>query len=242
MMISTWMATGSAAGVAAICLPVCRNRAYRHGARQGGMMLPIHFLGKRVSMNEQRRHQRIRFSRSPGVSIGQNGRAGIGALENLSLGGLMLRTDVPLVVGEVFGCEFSVFDSPLIDMPAVVVSKIGDLYGARFQPGPISERLLQAAIDTALAGGNASILSINELQGRKVMRITGGLNNGLRNDFMHSLTRVGVAELDLSGVTAIDNGGMALCLIAVEQYAVKLSARSSCVDAAWSQLPGKAHA
>ena len=191
-------------------------------------------------MREQRRHQRIRFNAPPPVRLGQHGLSGKGTLENLSLGGLMLRTDVALKVGETFGCEFSVFGSPLIDMPAMVVSKIGDLYGARFQAGPISEVLIQEAIDGALAAGKASILSIHDLQGRKVMRIAGGLNNGLRSDFMHSLTRVGVAELDLSGVTEIDSGGLALCLIAAEQYAVSIGARSPCVERMWAGAAGTA--
>jgi hypothetical protein len=184
-------------------------------------------------MSEQRRHQRIRFSMPPRIRVGQFGHAGMGDLENLSLGGLMLRTAVPLNVGEIFGCEFSVFGSPLIDLKAAVVSKVGDVYSARFQTGPISQLLIQDAIEGALALGKASILSIHDLQGRKLMRISGGLNNALRNDFMHGLTRVGVAELDLSGVTAVDPDGLALCRIAVEQYGAAIGGRSSCFDAAW---------
>lgn len=183
---------------------------------------------------EQRRHQRVRFKIPPLVRIGQSGKHGQGELQNLSLGGLMLRTDVPLTVGEVFGCEFSVFGSPLIDMPVFAVSKVGDVYGARFQAGPISELLLQAAIDTAIGAGKASILTINELDGRKIMRITGGLNAGLHNDFMHGLTRVGVAEIDLSRVTDVDSGGLALCRIAAEKYEVSIARRSPCVEAAWA--------
>ena len=141
----------------------------------------------------------------------------------------MLRTDLPLKVGEAFGCEFVVFDSPLIDMSAVVVSKIGDLYGARFQAGPISEWLIQAAIDSALASGKASTLSINELQGRKVMKVVGGLNAGLRNDFIHNLTKVGIDELDLSRVTEIDGEGLDLCRLAMQQHRVGLVQMSSCV-------------
>ena len=38
--------------------------------------------------------------------------------------------------------------------------------------------LILGAIDNALASGKASVLSINDLQGRKVMRIAGGLNAG----------------------------------------------------------------
>ena len=188
-------------------------------------------------MHEQRRHQRIRFNEAPVVKLGFLGRRGRGRLENLSLGGLMVRTDLPLVVGASFGCEFSLFGSPLIDMPAQVVSRIGDLYGARFQAGPISQLLIQDAIAAALASGKASILSTHDLQGRKVMRIAGSFDDGLRNDFMHALTRMGVAEIDLSGVTSIDPASLALCRIATEQYAVSIDKRSPCVDAAWAKLP-----
>lgn len=167
----------------------------------------------------------------PLVRIGQFGLGGAGTLENLSIGGLMLRTELPLKVGEAFGCEFTVFDSPLIDMAGMVASKIGDLFGARFQAGPVSEWLIQDAIDNAIDQGKASILSINDLQGRKVMRITGGLNAGLRNDFMHSLTKVGVDEMDLSGVTEIDSAGLELCRSAIGQFKVGIVNPSPCVRA-----------
>lgn len=182
-------------------------------------------------MNEQRRHQRVRFNTVPLVRIGQAGHAGTGTLENISLGGLMLRTSFPLTVGEVFGCEFVIFNSPLIDTSAVVVNKIGDCYGARFQPGLINERLLQEAIDNAIARGKASTLSIHEQHGRKIMRVAGGLNGGLRNDFIYGLTKVGVAEIDLSGVTDIDRAGHDLCRIAVEQHKVGIMYLSPCVSA-----------
>jgi hypothetical protein len=185
-------------------------------------------------MSEQRRHQRIRFNSPPTILVGQNGQRGKGELQNLSLGGLMLSSDIPLKTGEVFGCEFSVFGSQLIDMPAMVVSKVGEFYSARFQAGPISEILIQEAIDSALASGKASLLSIHDLHGRKVMRIVGGLNSGLTVDFMYSLTK-GVAELDLSAVTQIDSKGMDLCLLAIEKHDVKLGERSHCVNAAWLQ-------
>jgi hypothetical protein len=165
------------------------------------------------------------------MRIGQFGFAGKGQLENLSLVGMMLRTDLPLKVGKAFGSEFVVFESPLIDLTAIVVSRIGDLYGARFQAGPISEWLIQEAIENALTLGKASVLSINELQGRKVMRIAGGLNAGLRNDFMHSLTKMGVDEMDLSGVTEIDSAGIELCRIAVDQHRVGIVRPSPCVRA-----------
>jgi hypothetical protein len=43
-------------------------------------------------MREQRRHQRVRFNIQPLMRIGQFGVGGTGELENISLGGLMLRT------------------------------------------------------------------------------------------------------------------------------------------------------
>lgn len=187
-------------------------------------------------MREQRRHQRIRFNVLPRVRIGQYGFAGAGDLANLSLGGLMVRTELPLKVGEACGCEFTVFDSPLIDISATVVSKIGDRFGARFQAGPISECLILTAINNALASGMASILSVNDLQGSKVMRIAGGMNGSLHNDFMHSLTKTGVDKLDLSAVTEIDDVGLDLCRIAVEQHRVDIIEPSACVRAGMAGL------
>lgn len=189
-------------------------------------------------MREQRRHQRIRFNVLPRVRIGQYGCAGSGELANLSLGGLMVRTELPLKVGEPCGCEFTVFDSPLIDLSATVVSKIGHQFGARFQAGPISEWLILTAINNALASGMASILSINDLQGSKVMRIAGGMNGSLHNDFMHSLTKTGVDKLDLSAVTEIDSAGLDLCRIAVEQHRVDIIEPSACVRAGMARRIG----
>ena len=144
----------------------------------------------------------------------------------------MVRSELPLRSGEAFGCEFSVVNSPLIDISAVVVNKIGNLYGARLQTGPLSESLLQDAIDNALASGHASVLSINDLQGRKVMRVIGGLTVSLRNDFLHSLTKMTVDDLDLSGVTEIDQEGVALCHAAVNEYKVQIVRASACVRTA----------
>lgn len=173
-------------------------------------------------MHEQRRHQRIRFNPSPLVRLGQTGRAGTGTLENLSLGGLMVRTSLPLEVGKPFGCEFSVFDSPCIDMAAEVVNRVGDCFGARFQAGPLSACLIQESIDSALAVGRASVLSVNEMQGCKVMRVAGGLNASVHDDFMYGLIRCRVAALDLSEVTRIDREGAELCRMAVAQYGVRI--------------------
>lgn len=171
-------------------------------------------------MKEQRRHQRIRFNVPPLVRLGQSGASGLGRLENLSLGGLMVRTEVSLQPGEPFGCEFSICGSIMIDLSAVVVSRVGELFCARWQPGPVSERLLAEVIARALSSGNGSVLTVNEFQGRRVMRVAGGLNASLHNDFMHGLTKVGVDEIDLSCVTDMDVAGAELCRIAGQTHRV----------------------
>lgn len=184
-------------------------------------------------MLDQRRHQRIRFGEAQTIRIGYGGAIGEGVIENLSLSGLMMRTTMPLDISHNIGCEFSVFDSPVIDVPAAVVSRVCDLYGVRFQPGPISQILIEDAINSALTSGKASILSVHELGGRKTMRITGGLSAVLRSDFMHALTRMGVDEIDLEGVTAVEQAGLALCLVATKRHGVALGAQSACFAEAW---------
>lgn len=184
-------------------------------------------------MLDQRRHQRIRFCSPPAIKIGYGGALGEGSIENLSLSGIMLRTSLALEVGHTAGCEFSLFGSPVIDVPAVVVSRVGDLFGARFQTGPINQILLGDALNAALAEGQASIFSLHERAGRKVMRIMGGLNATLRNDFMHALTRVGVEEIDVEAVTAVDQGGLALCLVATRRHGAEIGAQSDCFANAW---------
>lgn len=186
-------------------------------------------------MLDQRRHQRIRFSVPQKISIGYGGEIGEGVIENLSLSGLMMRTPMPLEISRNVGCEFSVFDSPLIDVPAAVVSRVCDLFGVRFQQGPISQILIDDAISAALASGKASILSVHELGGRKTMRITGGLCGILRSDFMHALTRMGVDEIDLEGVTAVEQAGLALCLVAANRHRVTIGVQSPCFAEAWAQ-------
>lgn len=196
-------------------------------------------------MLEKRRHQRIRFGNPPPIAIGYGGSIGSGSIENLSLSGLMLRTAMSLDIGRTIGCEFSVFGSPLIDMPAAVVSRVGDLFGVRFEPGPINQVLLDDAIASAIAEGHASILTMHESGGRKVMRIAGGLTGALRNDFMHSLTRVGVDEIDVGAVTAVDQAGIALCLVAQGKHGACIGQRSTCFAKAWEdslRLPGEREA
>jgi hypothetical protein len=194
-------------------------------------------------MLDQRRHQRIRFRNPPPISVGFNGVVGVGCIENISLSGLMFRTGMVLEIGKLAGCEFSLFGSPPIDVPITVVSKVGDMFGARFQTGPINQVVLEDALSAAMLSGEASTLGVYEINGRKVMRIAGGLNGGLRSDFMHMLTRVGVDEIDVAAVTAIDQAGLALCLIAVEKHQVSLGDQSTCFVEAWQGVspggPGK---
>lgn len=182
---------------------------------------------------EQRRHQRIRFGHPPPIRIGYGGTIGSGLLVNLSLAGLMVRTDMELDIGHTVGCEFSLFGSSVIDVPATVVSRVGDLFGGRFQTGPINQVVIDDAINAALATGQASILSLNEVAGRKIMRISGGLNGELRGDFMHALTRVGVDEIDVGSVTTVDQAGLALCLVATTRHGAALGAQSECFANAW---------
>lgn len=184
-------------------------------------------------MLDQRKHQRIRFAAPPTIRLGYHGTIGQGQIENLSLSGLMVRTDMALDMSRTVGCEFQVFMSPMIDVPAVVASRVGSLYGLRFQTGPIARVLIDDAINAALAAGKASILSVHELGGRKVMRIVGGLNASLRNDFMHALTRVGVERIDLAGVTAVEQAGLALCLVATNRHGVEIGEQSECFAGAW---------
>ena len=182
-------------------------------------------------MKERRRHQRIRFDVPPRVRLGQFGVSGSGHIESLSLGGMMLQCELPLRVGAPVGCEFELFASPLIDLSALVVGHIGQRHSIRFVAGPVSACLIEEAVERGLAAGKASVLSINEVHGRRVMRVVGGLTARLHDDFMHGLTRMRVDRLDLAGVTQIDAAGVDLCGIAIEQYQAGIVRPSSCVRA-----------
>lgn len=192
-----------------------------------------YFCGKFAAMLEQRRYQRIRFGTAPSVRIGFNGQRGEGSIENLSLMGLMARSEIQLEVGRNIGLEFRIPGAERIDVAATVVSRVGSLFGVRFLSGPLNLILVEDAINAALSAGQASVLTLHELGGRKVMRISGGLLGNLRNDFMHALTRVGVEEIDLSGVTAVEQAGLGLCMVATSRYGVTLGERSACFDEAW---------
>jgi hypothetical protein len=192
-------------------------------------------MSRRI-MQERRRHQRVRFGRPVSILIGSSGVAGEGSIENISSSGLMVKTLLSLEVGRLAGCEFSFAGSPLIDVPATVVSRVGDFYGLRFVAGPINQVMIDDALVDALARGEASTLGVHEIDGRKVLRITGGLHGGLENDFMHALTRVGVDVLDLAEVTAVDRAGLALCVQATGRYQANMGRQSACFAAAWKSM------
>lgn len=186
-------------------------------------------------MKDQRRYPRVRFGRPCRVRIGYRAAFGEGVIENLSPGGLMLRTDMVFEIGRPFGCEFSLDGSTLIDLPCTVVSRIGDQFSVRFQSGPLSRILVGDAILGALASGAASVLSVHELGGQRILRIVGGLNASLRNDFMHALAHGAVNEIDAAGVTAVDAAGIELCVQASGRYGVALGAQSTCFAEAWKK-------
>ena len=79
----------------------------------------------------------------------------------------------------------------------------------------------------------ASVLSMHNREGRKVMRIAGALNLSLRNDFFHALDKMGVAEIDLTEVTAVDPDGLALCVVAAEKNGVIIDRLSPAVAQLW---------
>ena len=143
------------------------------------------------------------------------------------------KNDLEFNIGDTVGCEFSLDGALLIDVPLQVVSRVGNLYGGRFRKGPLSEALIEDAIAAALAGGRASVLTLHESGGRKILRILGGLSGALSHDFMHALTRVGVDELDLDGVTRTEPAGLALCRAAVRRHGVALGRQSACFARAW---------
>jgi hypothetical protein len=187
-----------------------------------------------ASALDRRRHQRIQFDEPQPVRIGHRGQRAVGALENLSLGGFMCRSILPLAVGDTITCEFRVFGSPLIELLATVTSRVGEgLFGVRFQAGPLSQTLIESSINGAIDKGKATILSIHNLPGGKVMRVAGGLTAASLNEFMHGVERVGVSEIDLSEVTKIDEAGVSMCAQAVSRFGVRAERRSSCVQAAW---------
>ena len=171
-------------------------------------------------MAEQRRHQRVRFVDGVRLRVGYDGVSGEACLENLSLGGLMLCCERELPLRAISGVEMSFSERLRVDLVMQIVNRVGNRYGARFSPGPLSEAQLRLAMSQGLASGKASSLSVKVESGRRVMRVLGRLGGNLRPDFLTAL-HAGVAEVDLSGVTAIDAVGRELCaLVAADPRAV----------------------
>jgi hypothetical protein len=197
-------------------------------------IMPVKTPKDQTSAQDRRRHQRIQFDEPQPVRIGHRGQRAVGVLENLSLGGFMCRSILPLAVGDTITCEFRVFDSPLIELLATVASRVGDgLFGVRFQAGPLSQQLIEGSINAAISQGKATILTIHNLPSGKVLRVFGGLTAASRNEFMHGVERVGVTEIDLSAVTMIDKEGISMCSLAVSRFGIRAERRSPCVQAAW---------
>ena len=182
-------------------------------------------------MAEQRKHQRVRFVRDPSVRIRQGGTGSTGALENLSLGGLQLRCATPLALQASACVELRLPGSGLLELSVRIVSRVGECYGARFIPGPLSEALLRLAIQQGLANGQAASLAVKELGGRRVMHVVGCLGSKLGADFQFALN-AGVGEIDLSGVTAIDAAGIGLCRQAQQGGRASIVRPSACVRVA----------
>jgi len=184
-------------------------------------------------MQDKRRHVRIRFAKPLPAYVGLKGQNRRAELLNVSLGGAMVSTDLPLAVGERFGMEFSLQGMGIDTVPTVVSRGLNNLFGVRFDLGPATEIQLEGAIQDSLRNGIASVLSMHTLGGRKVMRIAGALNLSLRNDFFHALDKMGVAEIDLSEVTSVDADGLALCVVASEKSGVVIERLSPAVANLW---------
>lgn len=189
---------------------------------------------------EKRRNQRIRFNAPMGVRLGYDKSSYDGRLTNLSRQGLMVDTELSVPIGTRLGCEFSLEYGCVIDLSVIVVSHLGCMFGARFQLGPVSRMLIDSGIEASLTSGTASTLSFHEQGGKHLIRVTGGLSGILRSDFMHTLTRGNIDELDLAGVTSVEASGLALCLLAKEKYQVNIGACSPCFTAAWQQYAPQA--
>jgi len=184
-------------------------------------------------MQDKRRHVRIRFGKPLPAYVGLKGQNRRAELLNVSLGGAMVSTDLPLVVGDRFGMEFSLQGMGIDTAPTVISRGLNNLYGVRFDLGPATEIQLEGAIQDSLRNGIASVLSMHNLSGRKVMRIAGALNLSLRNDFFHALDKMGVDEIDLSEVSTVDADGLALCVVASERGGVLIERLSPAVANLW---------
>lgn len=173
-------------------------------------------------MLERRRHQRVRCAQSLALRIGHAGAQGVGVLENLSASGLMMRSALPLRVGQDFGLSFAFNWSPLVETGATAVSRVGDLVGVRFNAGPLTVGHLSECIAEALRRGEASTAAVHESNGRKVLKVAGGLSESLLGDLRHFVERVGVDDLDAGEVTYVSPAAMAVFVEPLRQGRLQL--------------------
>ena len=179
-------------------------------------------------MSERRRHQRVRFAEGVRLRIGFDGQLVDASLENLSLGGLMLRCSGELAIRKLYGVEIIFSERMRIELVVQLVNRVGDRYGARFSPGPLSEAQIRLAVGDGLSAGRASTLSVKVEDGRRVLRVNGLLGSGMRADILSALNS-GVDEVDLSGVTAVDAEGESLCLLIVTDRRAMIVRPAPCV-------------
>ncbi len=180
-------------------------------------------------MSERRRHQRVRFAEGVRLRIGYDGQLADASLENLSLGGLMLCCPRELPIRQLYGVEIIVSDRMCIELVVQLVNRVGDRYGARFSPGPLSEAQIRLAVSDGLSAGRASMHSVKVEDGRRIMRVNGLLGSGMRADILLALNS-GVAEVDLSGVTAVDAEGQELCALIAADRRAMIVRPATCVE------------
>ena len=180
-------------------------------------------------MSERRRHQRVRFAEGVRLRIGFDGQLVDASLENLSLGGLMLRCSGELAIRKLYGVEIIFSERMCIELVVQLVNRVGDRYGARFSPGPLSEAQIRLAVSDGLSAGRASTLSVKVEDGRRILRVNGLLGSGMRADILSALNS-GVAEVDLSGVTAVDAEGRELCALIIGDPRAKIVRPAASVE------------
>ena len=83
--------------------------------------------------DERRRDLRIDVSFPIVIETAQSGRRTPGVVENVSLGGVLLRTETPLDVRTEVTLEIQAGEAPALELPATVVRTFGaQSYGTTF--------------------------------------------------------------------------------------------------------------
>ena len=177
-------------------------------------------------MQERRRHQRVRCTHLPPFSIWAACGLGQGSLENLSISGVMLRTDLALRVGQPVGLAVGGLRGHAFETVASVVSRVGDLIGLRFRNAPLAMPHIEAIISDLLQRGEASAATLHDLGGQKTLRVCGGFTPAIDAELRHFVERVANGQLDVGEVTAVDPTTLAHCLPALLTGQIKLAAAS----------------